>query len=340
MNHKIRVLIADDSVEARENAAKLLILEPDIEVVELAGSGREALERAHLLHPDVVLMDINMPEMDGIAATKALSADLPNVAVVILSIHDELDVVRSAMLAGARGYLVKPPSADTLARTVREVHGLAHRQEQDWLDQPAHEIGPAFRQARLARATRETQIHVTLDLDGSGQGTIGTGVPFFDHLLITLARHARFDLEIKARGELTIDDHHVIEDVGNVLGQALRQAVGNRAGMARFGHAYAPVDEALARVVIDLSGRPYLAYNTPGLAPTLGGLRVFHTDLIEEFWRALATHAALTLHIDLLRGGNAHHSLEACAKAAALALHQATRKVGPANMAPATGGVL
>ena len=340
MEHKIRVLIADDSAEARENAAKLLTMEPDIEVVDLAGTGREAIERAHLVHPDVVLMDINMPEMDGITATKTLSADLPNVAVVILSIHDELDVVRSAMLAGARGYLVKPPSADTLAQTVREVHGLAHRQEQDWLDQPMHELGPAFRQARLARATRETQIRVTLDLDGSGQGTVSTGVPFLDHLLIALARHARFDLEIKAQGDLDIDDHHTVEDVGIVLGQALRQAVGNRAGMARFGHAYAPMDEALARAVVDLSGRPFLVYNTPGLAPTLGGLRVFHTNLLEEFWRAVATHAALTLHIDLLRGENAHHSLEACAKAAALALHQATSKAGPADVIPSTKGVL
>ena len=128
--------------------------------------------------------------------------------------------------------------------------------------------------------------------------------------------------------------------MGIVLGQALRQATGDRAGIARYGHAYAPMDEALARAVVDLSGRPFIVYEMTGLGPTLGGVRVFHTDLAEEFWRALATHAALTLHMDLIRGRNPHHCLEACAKAVAVALRAATRRVDPGGAVPSTKGVL
>ena len=151
-DHRTRGVIAGDAPGAGENGVRRLEMWRDIEIADQVANGAAAIERAHQLHPDVVLMDINMPEMDGIAATKALSADLPDVAVVILSVHDELDVIRSAMLAGARGYLIKPPSADQLAETVREVYGMARHQRDLWIDQPFHDPGPAFRQPHVRRA--------------------------------------------------------------------------------------------------------------------------------------------------------------------------------------------
>jgi imidazoleglycerol-phosphate dehydratase len=339
MEHKIRVMIVDDSADSRENTAKLLGFEPEIEIVDTAGSGTECIDKAPLAAPDVLLMDVNMPDMDGITATQVLTAEMPNVAVIILSVEDDPEIVRRALVAGARGYLVKPATHDQMMEAIRQVYRLQQHQPQNQ-DAWAAADGPPRRRTRFARVTNETQITVTFDLDGSGQGTIQTGVPFLDHLLQSFARHGRFDLDITANGDLAIDDHHTVEDVGIVLGQALRQAAGDRAGIARYGHAYAPMDEALARAVVDLSGRPFTVYTAPGLEPTLGGVRVFHTGLAEEFWRALATHAALTLHIDLIRGHNAHHCLEASAKAVAVGLRAATPRIDPGGAVASTKGVL
>jgi imidazoleglycerol-phosphate dehydratase len=195
------------------------------------------------------------------------------------------------------------------------------------------------RRAEIVRETSETKIRVALNLDG-GPVQIATPVPFLNHMLASLGRHGRLGLEIEATGDIEIDDHHTVEDIGIGLGQALAQALGNKAGVARFGSAYAPMDEALARVVLDLSGRAYISYNAPMRAPTLGGLRLFHTDLVEEFFRALVGNALITAHFDLIRGTNDHHAIEALFKAFALALHQATRRSGPAGAIPSTKGVL
>ena len=196
------------------------------------------------------------------------------------------------------------------------------------------------RRAELTRETRETQITVSVDLDGEGRAEVGTGVPFLDHMLMSLARHGRLDLVVRAEGDTYMDDHHTVEDVGIVLGRALSQALGAKQSIARFGYAYAPMDEALARAVIDISGRPFVNYEAPGLSPTLGGERIFHTDLVEEFWRAVVANAAITLHLDLLRGRNAHHSIEAMFKAFALAWYQATRLTGQPGSVPSTKGVI
>jgi imidazoleglycerol-phosphate dehydratase len=193
------------------------------------------------------------------------------------------------------------------------------------------------RKATVERATAETQVRVTLNLDGSGQTSIQTSVPFLDHLLNSLARHGRFDLEISARGDTEIDDHHTVEDIGIVLGQALARALGEKRGIARFGSVLAPMDEALARAVVDISGRPFLVYEAPDVAPWVGR---FDTALAEEFWRALVNNAAITLHLDLLRGKNAHHMLEALFKSTGLALHAATRIVDRGGAVPSTKEVL
>lgn len=193
------------------------------------------------------------------------------------------------------------------------------------------------RAARVERATSETDADVTLNLDG-GETAADTGVPFLDHMLHALGRHGRFGLEARCRGDAAMDPHHTVEDVGIALGQALRQALADRAGLARYGHAYAPLDEALARVVVDCSGRPFLHFEVTMPEPTIG--RDFAASLVEEFWRALTTHAALTVHIDLIRARNAHHAAEAIFKAGAVALHAATRQVGDPGRVPSTKGVL
>ena len=159
-------------------------------------------------------------------------------------------------------------------------------------------------------------------------------------MLTSLARHGKLDLTVRATGDCDIDDHHTVEDVGIVLGRALLEALGSKQGIARFGYSYAPMDEALARAVVDISGRPFLSYKAEGLAPTLGGERIFHTDLAEEFWRALTTNADITLHLDLIRGRNAHHSIETTFKAFALAWHAATRLTGVPDRVPSTKGSL
>ncbi len=197
--------------------------------------------------------------------------------------------------------------------------------------------GLIIRKTTVERKTAETEVRVTLNLDGSGQASLQTSVPLLDHLLNALARHGRFDLEITAKGDTEIDDHHTVEDIGIVLGQALSRALGDKRGIARFGAAHAPMDEALARAVVDISGRPFLVYEAPGLAPWVGR---FDTALAEEFWRAFVNNAAITLHLDLLRGKNAHHALEALFKSAGLALHAAARVVQQGGAVPSTKEVL
>ncbi len=198
----------------------------------------------------------------------------------------------------------------------------------------AASLGP--RTARLERRTRETHITVEVSLDGAGQTTLATGLPFLDHLLDALARHARLDLKLSAQGDLHIDDHHTVEDCGIALGQALDQALADRRGVARFGSAYAPLDEALARAVIDLSGRPG-AWIDLGLTREMLG--TVACENIAHFFSSLATALRATLHIDVLRGSNDHHRAEAASKALALALRRAIARDGRADV-PSTKGVL
>jgi imidazoleglycerol-phosphate dehydratase len=191
------------------------------------------------------------------------------------------------------------------------------------------------RQAIKSRKTNETDIRASINLDGTGEHRIATGIPFFDHMLAQLARHGHFDLEIEAKGDLEIDGHHTVEDVGWVLGQALREALGERRGIVRFGHAYVPLDEALTRVVIDLSGRPYLVYKAEFKSTRIGDLQ---TELIEEFLKAFVQEGRLNLHVENLYGRNQHHIAETIFKATARALHAATRVEH--SQIPSTKGVL
>jgi len=195
-----------------------------------------------------------------------------------------------------------------------------------------------LRQCTLSRRTAETSIELRLDLDGEGQVEVATGVLFLDHMLHALGRHARFDLMVTATGDAAMDPHHTVEDVGIVLGQALRSALGDRAAIERFGSAYAPLDEALARVVVDCSGRPFLQFEARFREPSIGA--DFASSLVEEFWRAVATHGGLTMHVDLIRSRNAHHAAEAVFKAAAVAMRQAFERTGPGDAVPSTKGVL
>ncbi len=195
-----------------------------------------------------------------------------------------------------------------------------------------------IRKARVERKTGETEIALSLDIDGAGTVRAATGVAFLDHMLDALGRHGRLDLDVRATGDAAMDPHHTVEDVGIATGQAIRQALGDRAGIARYGHAYAPLDESLARVVIDCSGRPYLHFAAEFTEPTIGA--DFASSLVEEFWRGMAMNAGLTMHIDLLRSRNAHHGAEAIFKAAALALHAATRITRDPALIPSTKGML
>jgi len=179
------------------------------------------------------------------------------------------------------------------------------------------------RTAELARQTAETDIAVTLNLDGTGISEVNTGIGFFDHMLILFAKHGLFDLTITISGDLHVDGHHSVEDAGIVLGQALAKALGDKNGIKRYGTAFVPMDEALAMVSLDISGRPYLAYEVSIPAPTIGE---YDCELTEEFLRALAVHAGLTLHVRLLAGKNSHHIVEAVFKALGRALDEATRK--------------
>jgi imidazoleglycerol-phosphate dehydratase len=198
---------------------------------------------------------------------------------------------------------------------------------------------PAPRQVRRDRATKETTIAVALDIDGAGRAEVSTGLPFFDHMVEQLGKHASFDLSVEAHGDLQIDAHHTVEDVGIVLGGCLAEALGDKAGVRRFASILLPLDEALIEVALDLSGRPYLAYgldfapDTPGL-----GAPPFDRQLAEEFWRAFATAANLTLHIRRLEGKNTHHMLEASFKGVARCLRDAVRVEG--GGVPSTKGSL
>lgn len=194
------------------------------------------------------------------------------------------------------------------------------------------------RSADITRRTGETDITLHLNLDGSGAVTAETGVPFLDHMLDALGRHGRLNLQVSAAGDAAMDPHHTVEDTGIAIGQAIREALGDRTGIERYGHAYAPLDEALARVVIDISGRPYFEMHAEMPEAVIG--TDFAASLVEEFWRAVTMNAALTVHIDLLRARNSHHAAEAVFKAAAVALRTAIRQSGPAGAVPSTKGML
>jgi imidazoleglycerol-phosphate dehydratase len=196
----------------------------------------------------------------------------------------------------------------------------------------------APRQAEVRRDTKETQILVRLNLDGSGAAQLSTGIGFFDHMLDQIARHGLIDLHIEAQGDLHIDGHHTVEDVGITLGQALAQAVGDKRGITRYGHSYVPLDEALSRVAVDFSGRPGLHMDVPFKSGMIGG---FDTQLAFEFFQGFSNHAGVTLHIDNLKGENAHHQCETVFKAFARALRMAlTPDPRAAGVIPSTKGSL
>jgi imidazoleglycerol-phosphate dehydratase len=194
------------------------------------------------------------------------------------------------------------------------------------------------RQAKVERKTNETDIAVSLDLDGTGRTQIATGVPFLDHMLDQIGRHGAFDLDIVAKGDLHIDAHHTVEDVGITLGQAFTKALGDKKGIRRYGHAYVPLDEALSRVVVDCSGRPGIEFH---IAFTRARIGEFDVDLVHEFFQGFVNHAMVTLHVDNLRGDNAHHQAETAFKAFGRALRMAV-EADPraAGQLPSTKGAL
>ena len=202
----------------------------------------------------------------------------------------------------------------------------------------AEKAAPAApRRARVERKTRETDIRLVLALDGAGRSSISTGIGFLDHMLTALATHGRFDLDVRCRGDLHVDAHHSVEDVGIAMGQALRQALGDKRGVVRFGHAYVPLDEALSRCVIDLSGRPWLHFGVEFKARQIGDMP---TELFEDFFWALADHGRLNIHLDTLRGRNAHHIAETLFKSAARALSMAVALDPRMRDVPSTKGSL
>lgn len=176
------------------------------------------------------------------------------------------------------------------------------------------------RKVTVDRKTSETDVHVTLDLDGTGKGRIATSIAFLDHMLTLFAKHGLFDLELECHGDLAIDTHHSVEDIGITLGDAFAQALGDKSGIVRFGHAYVPMDETLVRAVVDLSGRAYVVYNVPAVRERIGD---FEVEMAEHFWRSFGGNARCNLHVELLYGKNQHHILEGVFKAAAKALAQA-----------------
>jgi imidazoleglycerol-phosphate dehydratase len=195
----------------------------------------------------------------------------------------------------------------------------------------------AARTAVIARKTAETDIQLALNLDGEGRSRVSTGVGFFDHMLTALARHGGFDLDLRCRGDLHVDAHHSVEDVGIALGQAVIRALGDKAGIVRFGHAYVPLDEALARCVIDISGRPYLHFDATFKARQVGTMP---TELFEDFFWALADHGRLSIHLEALRGRNAHHIAETLFKSTARALSMAVARDPRVKGIPSTKGTL
>ncbi|HTL77174.1 MAG TPA: imidazoleglycerol-phosphate dehydratase HisB [Casimicrobiaceae bacterium] len=198
--------------------------------------------------------------------------------------------------------------------------------------------GPAIRSAQVARRTAETEISVRVVVDGGGRSTIATGIGFLDHMLDQVARHGLLDLDVQAQGDLHIDAHHTVEDIGITFGQALKQALGDKRGIRRYGHAYVPLDEALSRVVLDLSGRPGLEFHVPFTRALVG---TFDVDLIHEFFQGFVNHALVTMHVDNVRGSNAHHQAETVFKAFARALRIACeRDSRVAGDIPSTKGSL
>ena len=237
-----------------------------------------------------------------------------------------------------KGWLNRDHSKD------KEKAAAAEAARQERAAQEAAAAAPAFhmpaegRAVSITRNTSETQITLSLNLDGTGQYRLDTGVPFLEHMLAQVARHGMIDLDITCKGDLHIDDHHTVEDIGIVLGQALKQALGSKAGIRRYGHAYVPLDEALSRVVIDLSGRPGLVYNIDFTRALIGR---FDVDLFEEFFHGVVNHSMMTLHIDNLSGHNAHHQAETVFKAFGRALRMAA-EYDPrmAGQTPSTKGTL
>ena len=237
-----------------------------------------------------------------------------------------------------KGWLNRDHSKD------KEKAAAAEAARQERAAQAAAAAAPAFhipaegRAVSITRNTSETQITLSLNLDGTGQYRLDTGVPFLEHMLAQVARHGMIDLDITCKGDLHIDDHHTVEDIGIVLGQALKQALGSKAGIRRYGHAYVPLDEALSRVVIDLSGRPGLVYNIDFTRALIGR---FDVDLFEEFFHGVVNHSMMTLHIDNLSGHNAHHQAETVFKAFGRALRMAA-EYDPrmAGQTPSTKGTL
>ena len=195
-----------------------------------------------------------------------------------------------------------------------------------------------MRQAKITRDTSETQIVLSVNLDGTGDSHFATGLPFFDHMLTQISRHGMIDIHVEAIGDLEVDAHHMVEDVGIVLGQALNEAIGDKSGITRYGHAYVPLDEALSRVVIDLSGRPGLHY---GVEYTRARVGDFDVDLLREFFQGLVNHSMMTVHLDNLKGDNAHHQAETLFKAFGRALRMAvTADERMSGIVPSTKGSL
>jgi imidazoleglycerol-phosphate dehydratase len=191
------------------------------------------------------------------------------------------------------------------------------------------------RRADVTRNSKETKLRARVDLDGNGKVRVATGLAFLDHMLEQVARYGGFDLDLRGSGDLQVDTHHLVEDAGIVVGQALSQALGDRAGITRFASAYAPLDEALARVVIDLGKRPYLSYNVP----LRGRIGTVESEVLEEFWKALSIHAGATIHVDVIRGRNRHHIAEATFKALGLAVRSAVAPGGGPGV-PSSKGLL
>jgi imidazoleglycerol-phosphate dehydratase len=191
------------------------------------------------------------------------------------------------------------------------------------------------RKGQVARKSKETQLKARVDLDGRGRTAISTGLPFLDHMLDQVASYGGFDLKLTGAGDLHVDPHHLVEDAGIVLGQTLSQALGDRSGIRRFASAYAPLDESLARVVVDLGRRPFLSYNVP----LRGRIGTVESEVLDEFWKALSIHLGATIHVDLIRGRNRHHIAEATFKALGLALRDAMAPGGPDGV-PSSKGLL
>ena len=190
------------------------------------------------------------------------------------------------------------------------------------------------RRASITRKSKETQLKATVDLDGRGRAEVSTGLDFLDHMVEQLARYASFDLRFRGAGDVAVDPHHLVEDAGIVIGQVISEALGDRAGINRFAAAYAPLDESLARVVVDLGRRPFLSYNVP----LKGRIGTLESEVVEEFWRALSIHLGATIHVDVIRGRNRHHIAEATFKALGLALREAVKVTG--SGVPSSKGVL